>query len=163
MNLIEELEKLNALHSSGALSDEEFQKAKDALLAKHQSAGQKIKQTVNEVSTDTATWGLLIHISQFCGYFLPLAGWIVPLLLWLLKRNESRVIDLHGRVVMNWLISELIYAILFGFLCIIVIGIPFIIILGILAVVYPIIGAIKASSGETWHYPGSIRFLSLEN
>ncbi len=163
MNLIEELEKLNSLHSSGALSDEEFQKAKDTLLASHQSAGQKFKKTVDEVSTDTSIWGMLIHISQFCGYFIPLAGWAVPLVLWLLKRNDSPVIDQHGRIVMNWLITEMIYAIIFGFLCIIVIGIPFIIILGILAVVYPIIGAIKASSGKTWHYPGSIHFLTLHD
>ena len=162
MNLIEELEKLNALHSSGALSNEEFQKAKDALLASHQSAGQKFKQTVDEVSADSSTWGLLIHISQFCGYLLPLAGWVVPLVLWLLKRNDSRIIDLHGRIVINWLISAMIYGILFGFLCIIIIGIPFVIILGILAIVYPIIGAIKASSGETWNYPGSIHFLSID-
>lgn len=163
MNLPDELEKLNALHGSGALSDDEFKKAKDALLAKHQPAGQKIKQSIDDISSDDATWGLLIHVTQFCGYILPLAGWLVPLLLWVMKRKESRIIDLHGKVVINWLISELIYGIVFGFLCIIVIGIPFVIILGILMVIYPIIGAVKAGSGEVWPYPGSIRFLSLDD
>ena len=163
MSMVDELEKLNALHQSGALSDEEFAKAKEALIARQQSAGQKIKQSIDDVSSDNGTWGLLIHITQFCGYVLPLAGWIVPLMLWLMKRDESRIIDMHGRVVMNWLISELIYAIIFGLLCIIIIGIPFIIILGILAIIYPIIGAAKAGSGEVWHYPGSIRFLSIDD
>jgi uncharacterized Tic20 family protein len=163
MNLVDELEKLNELYRNGALSDEEFAKAKEALINKQQSAGQKIKQSIDDVSGNNETWGLLIHITQFCGYVLPLAGWIVPLMLWLIKRNESHVIDLHGRVVVNWLISELIYAIVFGFLCIIVIGIPFLVVLGVLAIIYPIIGAVKAGSGEVWHYPGSIRFLSLED
>lgn len=162
MTLIEELEKLNALHAGGSLSDEEFQKAKDALLASHQSAGQKFKQTVDEVSSDDNAWGVLIHLSQFCGYVLPLGGWIVPIALWLIKRSSSREIDLHGRIVMNWLLSEIIYGVLFGLLCFILIGFPFLIALGIVAFVYPIVGAIKASNGEIWNYPGSIRFFSLD-
>ncbi|MEE9369011.1 MAG: hypothetical protein V3V05_09125 [Pontiella sp.] len=72
MNLIEELEKLNALHSSSALSDEEFKTATDALLASHQSAGQKVKQVVDDVSSDADAWGVMIHLSQFCGYLIPL-------------------------------------------------------------------------------------------
>ncbi|MEE9369012.1 MAG: DUF4870 domain-containing protein [Pontiella sp.] len=75
-----------------------------------------------------------------------------------MKRNSSREIDIHGRIVMNWLLSEIIYGIIFGLLCFIVIGIPFIIALGIVAMIYPIIGAAKASCGETWNYPSSIHF-----
>jgi len=163
MNLVEELEKLNALHSRGALSDEEFRKAKDALLSGNPPADLNTDEGGARIAPDESAWGLLIHLSQFCGYLLPLAGVIVPLTLWLVKKNDSRVIDQHGRIVMNWLISALIYAIVLGFLCIIVIGIPFVIVLGILAFIYPIIGAVKASSGETWSYPGSIRFLSVND
>ena len=163
MDLIEELERLNALHANGSISDEEFTKAKDALLAKHQSAGQKFRQAVDDASSDDSTWGVLIHLSQFCVFVFPPCGWIAPLGLWLAMRGRSNIIDLHGRVVMNWLLSELIYAVIFGFLCLLVIGIPFVIVLGILALIYPIIGAVKASSGDVWHYPGSIRFLSLDD
>lgn len=162
MDLIEELEKLNAMHSNGTLSDEEFQSAKDALLAKHQSAGTKFKHAVEEVSSDDTTWGTLIHLSQFCGYLIPLGGWVVPLTLWLVKRSDSRIVDLHGRIVINWLLSEILYGILFGVLCFIFIGIPLLAILLILGFIYPVVGAIKASSGETWNYPGSIRFFSLD-
>jgi uncharacterized Tic20 family protein len=163
MEFVEELERLNTLRQNGALTDEEFKKAKEALLSRNQSAGQKIKQAVDDVSGGTETWGLLIHITQFCGYVLPILGWVVPMTLWLLKRNESAIIDKHGRVVMNWLISAMIYMIIFGFLCLIAIGIPFVIVLGILAILYPIIGAIKAGTGEVWNYPGSIRFLPIED
>ena len=163
MNLIEELEKLNAMHSDGTLSDEEFHKAKDALLAKHQSTGQKFRQAVDEVSSDDSTWGILIHLSQFCGYIVIAGSWLIPLILWLVKRNESRMIDMHGRIVMNWLLSQLLYTFIFGLLCFIFIGFPLLAILGLLAIIYPIIGAVKASSGETWNYPGSIRFFSLDN
>lgn len=160
MTLIEELEKLNALHTSGALSDEEFQQAKDALLSEHQSDGRQTGPTGGEVSSDENAWGVLIHLSQFCGYILPLGGWLLPLGLWLAMKDKSRTIDLHGRIVMNWLLSQLIYAVFFGFLSVVLIGIPFLVVLGILMLAYPVIGAIKASSGEIWSYPGSIRFLS---
>ena len=41
----------------------------------------------------------------------------------------------------------------------IIIGIPILFVLGILAVVFPIIGAIKAYNGELWEYPMAIRFV----
>ncbi|WP_372806595.1 DUF4870 domain-containing protein [Pontiella sp.] len=159
MDLIEELEKLDAMYNNGTLTDEEFVKAKDALLAKYQSSGQKFKQAVGDLSSDESVWGVLIHLSQFGGYLIPLGGWLLPICLWLIKRNDSETIDRHGRIVINWIISQLIYGILFTLLCFVLIGIPLLIVLGIVAFVYPIVGAVKASSGEVWDYPGNLRFL----
>ena len=59
----------------------------------------------------------------------------------------------------NWISSHLIYAALCTVLVFVFIGIPLLIVLGILAVVFPIIGGIKANSGEVWKYPLSISFL----
>lgn len=162
MNWIDELEKLDALHKSGGLSDEEFIQAKDALLAQQQSEIHRANRPIEISSSEESTWALLLHLSQYCGYMLPVLGWIVPLTIWLVKKNDSRMIDLHGRIVLNWLLTELIYLIIFGMLCIVLIGIPFVIILGILGFIYPIVGAVKASAGEAWNYPGSIHFLSLD-
>ena len=60
---------------------------------------------------------------------------------------------------MNWIISEVIYGVLFVLLAFVFIGFPLLIVLGILGVVFPIIGGIKANDGEAWKYPLSIRFL----
>ena len=60
---------------------------------------------------------------------------------------------------MNWILSVLIYGIVCGLFYIILIGIPLAIALVIVGVVFPIIGAVKASDGELWPYPMSIRFL----
>ncbi|VGO12297.1 hypothetical protein PDESU_00848 [Pontiella desulfatans] len=157
MNLIEELEKLEALHRNGALSDAEFREAKHALLTQHQGFAQSPSRGM--ASSDDELWGVLLHLSQFGGYLIPLGGWIIPIVLWLIKRNDSPVIDRHGRIVINWILTEIIYGIIFALLSIFVIGIPLLIILGILAFVYPIIGAVKASGGKTWDYPGNIHFL----
>ncbi len=159
MSIADELDRLNTLRAEGALSEAEFEQAKAAALASKPSVGQRLDQAVSGLSRDENSWAILIHITQFCGYALPLLGWVVPLVLWLMKRDESEQIDAHGKIVMNWILSVLIYGIVCGLFSIILIGIPLAIALGIVGVVFPIIGAVKASDGELWPYPMSIRFL----
>ena len=159
MSIADELDRLNTLRAEGALSEAEFEQAKAAALASKPSVGQRLDQAVSGLSRDENSWAILIHITQFCGYALPLLGWVVPLVLWLMKRDESEQIDAHGKIVMNWILSVLIYGIVCGLFSIILIGIPLAIALVIVGVVFPIIGAVKASDGELWPYPMSIRFL----
>jgi len=47
-------------------------------------------------------------------------------------------------------------------LCLVIIGVFLWIVLGILLILFPIIGGIKASSGELWPYPMSIDFCGVE-
>ena len=162
MSLAEEIEKLNDLKQSGAISEQEFQEAKESLLAKNRPAGQKLGQAVDRVSSDTNMWGMFVHLSQFCGYVVPLAGLVVPIVLWQIKKDESEIIDRHGRIVVNWIITEVILAIVFALLIFVLIGIPLLVALGVVGVVFPIIGAVKANNGEVWPYPCSIRFFSLD-
>ena len=57
------------------------------------------------------------------------------------------------------MISSLIYAVVFALLSIVVIGIPFLIALAIMWLVYPLIGGLKAQKGEAWKYPLTITFI----
>ncbi len=158
MSIADEIEKLNDLRQAGALSEDEYQEAKEALLAKDHSSGRSFGQAVDDFSRDTNSWGMMIHLSQFCGYLVPLAGLIVPIVLWQMKKDEAEIIDRHGRVVANWIITEFILAIVFGLLCLVFIGIPLFIALAVVAIVFPIIGGVKASNGEVWTYPFSLKF-----
>lgn len=160
MNVADEIGRLNKLRAEGALTDEEFQKAKASLLANQQTAGAQIKNAVDEMA-DENTWGMLLHLSQFCGYAIPLAGLVIPIVMWQWKKDASVTIDRHGRIVVNWMISELIYLIVFSILSAFLIGIPFLLALIIMAIAYPIIGAVKARNGKTWIYPLSIRFFKI--
>ncbi len=58
----------------------------------------------------------------------------------------------------NWIISEILYAIGCSLLIFVLIGFPLLMVLFALAIIFPIIGGIKASSGEAWKYPLSIPF-----
>lgn len=162
MSLPDELEKLEKLRGEGALSEEDYGRAKEALLTEHASAGERLRRPGAGGAVDEKMWGMFIHLSQFCGYTVPLAGIIVPLVLWQVKKDASAVIDRHGRVVMNWVLTELIFGIVFGLLCMILIGIPFLLALCVMGVVFPIVGAVKANNGEVWPYPCAIPFFKLD-
>jgi uncharacterized Tic20 family protein len=62
-------------------------------------------------------------------------------------------------MVVNWLISSLIYFVVSLVLAIVLIGILGLVALGIMSIVFPIIGGIKANNGELWEYPLTIKFL----
>ncbi len=162
MSIAEEIEKLNNLRQSGAISEGEYQKAKESVLAKNRSATEKVNKTVSDISSDVNMWSMFIHLSQFCGYVIPLAGLIVPIVLWQIKKSDSEIIDKHGKIVVNWILTELIYGIVFGLLCMILIGIPLILALAVLSIVFPIVGGIRANAGEVWPYPLSIKFFRLD-
>ncbi|MEW6156964.1 MAG: DUF4870 domain-containing protein [Verrucomicrobiota bacterium] len=107
------------------------------------------------------TWEVLCHLSALSGYlFLPL-GWILgPLIIWLIKRNENPAVDYHGKESLNFQISMLIYALIAGLLIFVCIGGVILGALVIANIVLVIIASIKASNGEYYRYPLTIRFIT---
>lgn len=152
MDTYDELEKLNDLRQRGIISEEEFQQEKEKLL--NRSANNPLP------SVDVNQYSMFIHLSQLLGGTG--IGIVVPFILWYIKKDESVIIDNQGKVVVNWILSFLIYAICCGLLAFIFIGIPLLIVLGICNFIFIIIGSIKASSGELWKYPLSIEFLTIK-
>ena len=116
-------------------------------------------QTVSSSQQQVGQWALFLHLSLLAGHLVPLAGWVAPILIWQLKKEEMPALDAHGKVVVNWILSGLIYLTVCIILVFVVIGIPLLIVLMLLGTIFPIIGGIKASNGIVWEYPLSIRFL----
>jgi uncharacterized Tic20 family protein len=104
-------------------------------------------------------WGLWLHFSQLLGYMIPLIGLVAPIIIWQLKKNQYPVIDEHGRNVINWIISALLYAAICLPLTLIFIGIPLLILLSLFCLLFPIVGGIKANNGIVWKYPLTINFI----
>jgi uncharacterized Tic20 family protein len=161
MSLVEDLRRLDELRQAGAIDDQEYAQAKARLL---RPAGSPRRDPVefDEEPEDAnreaqvRQWALLLHLSQFAGYAIPLGGLILPIVIWQLKKSEFPEVDAHGKVVANWIVSELIYGVMCLFLFFVLIGIPLMIVLFLLSVVFPVIGAIKANQGEVWKYPLSM-------
>jgi len=111
-------------------------------------------------SSNTRTWVVLCHASALLGLFFHFLGHIFgPLIVWLAKRGESAEIDAHGKESLNFQLSMLIYDAVAVILCFVLIGIPILIGLWILNIILIIIASIKASEGQLYRYPLTIRFL----
>jgi uncharacterized Tic20 family protein len=119
-----------------------------------------LMQPTSAADQATRQWATFIHLSLLAGVLLPGAGFILPIVLWQVKKDELPGIDAHGKVVANWLVSALIYGIASSLLMFVLIGFPLLGILALLTLVFPIIGGIKANEGVLWPYPLSIRFFS---
>jgi uncharacterized Tic20 family protein len=103
--------------------------------------------------------GLFLHLSQLAGFVIPLAGLIVPIVIWQTQKDKMPVLDAHGKMVTNWIISSIIYWIVSGILSIVLIGLLGMLALVIMGIVFPIMGAVKANNGEFWEYPLTIKFI----
>ncbi len=158
MTVADELQKLQQLHQSGAISDDEFAKAKANLLGKSASAGPRSFLGIGVGENPARQWAMFLHLSQLANLLVPPAGLILPIVIWQMNKAKLPEIDAHGKVVANWMISALIYSAACIPLLFIVVGYPLMTVLGVLAVVFPVIGALKANNGELWKYPLSIAF-----
>ena len=160
MDKYDELRKLEELRAQGAISEEEFQQEMHRIL--NPGSYGNYRRGLGGIQKDT--YIVLMHLSQFAGFLIPGLGFILPIVLWLVNAKEYPEVDRHGKNIANFMISMLIYATIAGIFCItiigIVIGLPMLIIIAILEIVFIIIAAIKASNGEYWKYPLSITFFS---
>ena len=111
-------------------------------------------QTTGEKQT-----GMFLHLSQLLNFVIPFAGVIAPIVIWQMKKDEIPALDAHGKMIVNWMISALIYSAVSLVLAIVLVGFLGFIALTVVGVAFPIIGAIKANNGELWEYPLTIKFL----
>jgi uncharacterized protein len=114
----------------------------------------------NRVLSETErNWAMLCHLSAFAGFLFPFGSIIGPLICWLSRKDESEWVNINGRNSLNFELSMLLYVVLVIPLCLILIGIPLIILLFTLKVVCLIIASVKASKGELFRYPLLIPFI----
>ncbi len=149
---LDKIAKLNELREKGAITQEEFDKAKAEALA---------SKPLDIQNMDSRTYSMVLHFSQFCCFILPVLGWVVPLVMWLVRREDTYV-DQHGRVVANWIISAFIYSMISIMLMVVIVGIFLFLALLICAVVFAIMGGIQAKDGVIRNYPMAIRFFRVD-
>ncbi|MBD8007323.1 DUF4870 domain-containing protein [Bacillus norwichensis] len=98
-------------------------------------------------SSSDRTLAMAIYLTSF---FTTLIG---PLLIWLLKKDESPFIDFHGKEYLNFFISYGVYSIVASLLMFVLIGFILLPIIGVMVFVFTIIAAVKAYNGEIYHFP----------
>lgn len=157
---LEQIEKLNDLKQKGLISEEEYQQAKERILGAQSQQSASAQRTHTIMQTNNYDYALILHLSQLCSWFFPFLGLVVPLIMWQSKK-EDPYIDEQGKVVMNWVFSSLIYAIVCLILFVVLIGIPMLAVLAICSIVFTIMGAMDANKGIIKNYPMSIKFFTV--
>ncbi|MED3553443.1 DUF4870 domain-containing protein [Cytobacillus praedii] len=104
-------------------------------------------------SNDERLLATAIYVSSF---FTTIIG---PLVIWLLKKDESEYINYHGKEYFNFIISYGVYSIISVFLMFVLIGFITIWAVGVAAFVFTIIAAVKAYEGKEYRFPLVFRLI----
>ncbi|WP_218220576.1 DUF4870 domain-containing protein [Nesterenkonia sp. Act20] len=99
-------------------------------------------------------WGVAMHLG---GVFL---SWLVPLVLWLVFRERSRMLDDHGKEALNFQITLFIGYVIGTATTVILIGFVILPIIWLLSWVFSILAAVAAYQRRPYRYPLTIRFIS---
>jgi|SRR5699024_348324 len=111
---------------------------------------------INEVkppSQDDRTMGMFIYLISF---FTAIIG---PLIIWIIKKDDSEFVDFHGKEYFNFFISYTVYIFIGSLLMIILIGFIIVPILAIMYFVFTLIALFKAYNGEHYRIPLIFRFI----
>ena len=104
---------------------------------------------------------MITHLSQLLTYITGFGGLVVSLILWATQKEAVDGMDAHGKSILNFQLSIIVYFIISILLIpVFFIGLIPLILIGILSFIMPIVNAIKASNGELPSYPLSLNFIS---
>ncbi len=102
---------------------------------------------------DEKMWATLVHVGGIFFNFIP------ALIGYLIFKDRGPFVRAHTATALNFQLTLLLVYIVGWILVIVLIGIPILIAAGILALVFPIVAAVKANRGEWYVYPLTIPFV----
>ena len=113
----------------------------------------------NMPTQDEKNMAMFCHLGAFAGFIIPFGSIIAPLVIWLVKKDQSEYVDYHGKEALNFQITMMLAVIVSFMLIFVLIGFPLLFGLLIFNVVIVIIAAIKANEGEKYQYPFALRMI----
>lgn len=113
----------------------------------------KEEAPLNAPTSDEKTMGILSHILCLVG------GFIAPLIIYLVKKDESAYVREQAKESLNFQITVLICYVISWVLIFVLVGILLVFLVAIADLVLIIIATIKASEGKLYRYPVNFRFI----
>lgn len=110
-------------------------------------------------SAEERQWGMFAHLSALTGLIIPFGTLLGPLIVWQLKKNEMPFVDDQGKEALNFQITVAIALLACMALMVVLIGFLLLPVVGIGALVFTIIGGIKANEGRPYRYPFALRLV----
>lgn len=123
---------------------EEFQQS--------QQSQESLQETVSltEPTNDEKTLALVAHLITF------LSAFIGPLIIYLIKKDESKFVSHHAKESLNFQITMVIISVV---LAITIVGLFLLWAVALVDVVFVIIATVRASEGKYYKYPFAIRLI----
>jgi uncharacterized Tic20 family protein len=110
--------------------------------------------------TDGRTMAMFAHLGVFVG------GFIVPLIIYATVGKTDPFVRHHSSEALNFSLAYMLVmfiGMILGFVTLFIgfiVILPLMLVAGVAHLIFSIQGAMKASAGEWWRYPVSIRFVS---
>ena len=103
---------------------------------------------------------VITHLSQLLDLVTLVGGLLVPLFIWITNKDKVFTMDEHGRSIINFRLSMIIYMLIcIPLLLFFGLGLLGFAVIGVFYFIFPIINAIKASNNEPPNYPFSLKIL----
>jgi len=116
--------------------------------------------TVSPLPREVRKWAMICHLAALAGVVVPGIGFVLgPLVVWLVKREDHAFIDEQGKEALNFELTMLIAMLVSTLLVILIVGFVLVFVTYALAVIFPIVAAIRANEGQPYRYPLAIRLI----
>lgn len=105
----------------------------------------------------------MAHLLPLFGFIIPGLNIVIPLLIWLNKRNVSTFIGYHARESLNFQITLALLLVVWFVLKLMLVGfllLPLVPVVAIMVLVFMVRAAMKAGSGEFYRYPFILRLVN---
>jgi uncharacterized Tic20 family protein len=115
-----------------------------------------VEPTTITIAPEERGMAAITHLSGLAGYVIPFGGVLVPIIIWMMKKDSPVISTIAKQAILLNVIAFLSIGVIVA-LALTIILIPVAIVAGIVlffsAIVLPIVGAIKASDGTYHRYP----------
>lgn len=126
-----------------------------------------VYQPAPMLEADARLWAMLVNLAAVVGAVLSggTLSIVAILVIWLIYRERSALVDYHGKQQLNLAITVLIASIVAVIGMVVTLGIgiiffgPLLIAYGIYVIVISIIAAVEANKGQYYRIPLVIRFI----
>lgn len=108
--------------------------------------------------TEENNYSTVMWLSSLVGY-MTLFGFAIPIIMWVIKKDDSEFVNKNGIEIINVFISYTIYTVVASILMIVLIGFLLLPVLALMTFIFFIIGGVKASQGVVYRTPFTIRFI----
>lgn len=112
-------------------------------------------------SSDDRQWGMIAHLSALIGLIVGFM-FLGPLIVWLMKKDQSEYVAYHGREALNFQLTWLIIFVVLFVVGLVTCGIGLIVlpIAAVVNIVFVVIAGLKANEGVRYAYPFCLRLVN---